>query len=153
MRPGHIHFEVRSEFEESAEFCDFRFYTVEKVEPAEEPVPEDNAAQGGTDDNNDTSGDNEDSGNGRRRLQDNGNSGGPGEEDIGEAEASGDDPEKADGPPEGGETAGEKEEEEKEKKGIVTASPKGPNAKYVKKEFSDVAFFRLGYFDYLKLNT
>ena len=35
----------------------------------------------------------------------------------------------------------------------MTASPAGPNALYVKKEFSDIAFFRLGYFDYLKLNT
>lgn len=83
MRPGHIHFEVYSEFEESMEFCDFRFYTVEKVESAEEPVPEDNAAQGGNENNNGTSGDNEDSGNGRRRLQENGNSGTPGEVDIG----------------------------------------------------------------------
>ena len=35
----------------------------------------------------------------------------------------------------------------------MTRSPTGPTAKYLKKEFSDVAFFRLGYFDYLKLNT
>ena len=36
VRPKHIHFEVRSEFEgDSMEFCDFRFYSVEKVEPAE----------------------------------------------------------------------------------------------------------------------
>ena len=48
---------------------------------------------------------------------------------------------------------GKEKEEELEKKGIVTASPAGPNSLYVKKEFSDVAFFRLGYFDYLKLNT
>ena len=33
VRPGHIHFEVRSEFDESLELCDFRFYSVEKVEP------------------------------------------------------------------------------------------------------------------------
>ena len=80
MRPGHIHFEVRSEFEESMEFCDFRFYTVEKAEVVEEPAQADNT------DNNDTSGDNEDSGNGRRRLQEDGNAGGPGREDIGQDE-------------------------------------------------------------------
>jgi len=35
----------------------------------------------------------------------------------------------------------------------VTASPKGPNKDYKKVEFSDVAFFRFGYFNYMKLNT
>ena len=149
------------------EFCDFRFYSVEKVEPVEEATQEDNAAQGNEDNNESGSGDNEDSGNGRRRrLQEDddgnevgdqgGDAGTPGENQTGinEAEKSGDQPDKVDdGAPDVGETEGEKEEEEKEKKGIVTASPKGPNAKYVKKEFSDVAFFRLGYFDYLKLNT
>ena len=41
VRPGHIHFEVRSEFDDSMEFCDFRFYSVEKVEPpAEEATQE-----------------------------------------------------------------------------------------------------------------
>ena len=36
---------------------------------------------------------------------------------------------------------------------IVTAAPSGPNDNYRKIEFSDVAFFRLGYFDFMKLNT
>ena len=44
-------------------------------------------------------------------------------------------------------------QEEEKKAQEVTASPTGPNSLYKKKEFSDVAFFRLGYFDYLKLNT
>lgn len=44
-------------------------------------------------------------------------------------------------------------EEEKKEAAIVTASPAGPSELYVKKEFSDVAFFRLGFFGYLKLNT
>ena len=35
----------------------------------------------------------------------------------------------------------------------MTASPAGPSKLYKKKEISDVAFFRLGYFNYLKLNT
>ena len=35
----------------------------------------------------------------------------------------------------------------------VTRAPAGPNAEYESIEFSDVAFFRLGYFDYAKLNT
>ena len=55
------------------EFCDFRFYSVEKVEPVEEATQEDNAAQGNEDNNESGSGDNEDSGNGRRRrLQEDG---------------------------------------------------------------------------------
>ena len=41
----------------------------------------------------------------------------------------------------------EKKEEE------VTRAPTGPNAEYKAVEFSDVAFFRLGFFDYAKLNT
>ena len=35
----------------------------------------------------------------------------------------------------------------------ITRAPAGPNDKYEAIEFSDVAFFRLGYFDYSKLNT
>jgi len=35
----------------------------------------------------------------------------------------------------------------------MTAAPKGPSATYSTVEYSDVAFFRLGYFDYMKLNT
>ena len=35
----------------------------------------------------------------------------------------------------------------------VTAAPKGPNKDYKKVEFSDTAFFRFGYFNYMKLNT
>jgi hypothetical protein len=35
----------------------------------------------------------------------------------------------------------------------VTSAPSGPTADYKRVEFSDVALFRLGYFDYLKLNT
>jgi hypothetical protein len=35
----------------------------------------------------------------------------------------------------------------------VKRAPEGPDKNYKKKEFSDVAFFRLGYFDYAKLNT
>ena len=137
MRPGHIHFEVRSEFEEeSMEFCDFRFYSVEKAEEPEveaaqegEAAQEDEALQADEDNNDDTSGGNEDSGNERRRrLDEDGNAGSPGEEDIGKADASGDDPEKSEVSVTNKETEGEKEEEEKEKKGIVTASPKGPNA-------------------------
>lgn len=41
----------------------------------------------------------------------------------------------------------EKKEEE------ITRAPSGPNAFYKSVEFSDVAFFRLGFFDYAKLNT
>lgn len=36
---------------------------------------------------------------------------------------------------------------------MVTAAPGGPTAEYQKVEFSDVALFRLGYFDFAKLNT
>jgi len=35
----------------------------------------------------------------------------------------------------------------------ITRAPTGPNSDYVAVEYSDVAFFRLGYFDYAKLNT
>lgn len=35
----------------------------------------------------------------------------------------------------------------------MTAAPTGPSSLYKRVEFSDVALFRLGYFDYLKLNT
>ena len=35
----------------------------------------------------------------------------------------------------------------------MTAAPTGPSSIYKRVEFSDVALFRLGYFDYLKLNT
>ena len=35
----------------------------------------------------------------------------------------------------------------------MTSAPSGPTADYKRVEFSDVALFRLGYFDYLKLNT
>lgn len=35
----------------------------------------------------------------------------------------------------------------------ITAAPTGPNSEYERIQFSDVALFRLGYFDYLKLNT
>ena len=35
----------------------------------------------------------------------------------------------------------------------MTKAPTGPNSMYTAVEFSDVAFFRLGYFDYAKLNT
>ena len=53
-----------------------------------------------------------------------------------------------------GEKEGDAEEEEEESQPqVVTASPAGPNKMYVKKEFSDVAFFRLGYFNYQKLNV
>ena len=44
-------------------------------------------------------------------------------------------------------------EEDKKQEEVVTRAPTGPNVNYKKKEFSDVAFFRLGYFDYAKLNT
>jgi hypothetical protein len=37
VRPEHIHFEVYTESNE-LEACDFRFYSVEKVEPPEEPA-------------------------------------------------------------------------------------------------------------------
>lgn len=36
---------------------------------------------------------------------------------------------------------------------VITASPTGPSKEFKKVEFSDVVFFRLGYFDFLKLNT
>ena len=36
---------------------------------------------------------------------------------------------------------------------IVKAAPSGPSEDYRKIEFSDVAFFRLGYFEFMKLNT
>ena len=42
---------------------------------------------------------------------------------------------------------------EDKKKQEVTRAPAGPNDEYLAKEFSDVAFFRLGYFDYAKLNV
>jgi len=35
----------------------------------------------------------------------------------------------------------------------VTAAPSGPTADFKKIEFSDIALFRLGYFDFMKLNT
>ena len=35
---------------------------------------------------------------------------------------------------------------------MITKSPSGPTDEYKKIEFSDVAFFRLGYFDFAKLN-
>ena len=85
VRPKHIHFEIWTDTAEEMETCDFRFYSVKKVEEE---------SQG--------------------RLL---------------------------------------ESEPTEKKGVVTASPKGPTVEYKKVQFSDVAFFRLGYFDFLKLNT
>lgn len=36
---------------------------------------------------------------------------------------------------------------------VITASPAGPTKEYKKIEFSDIAFFRLGYFNFMKLNT
>ena len=45
------------------------------------------------------------------------------------------------------------DDEESKKSTTVTAAPAGPNNLFKKKEFSDVAFFRLGYFNFLKLNT
>lgn len=44
-------------------------------------------------------------------------------------------------------------EEEEEESSSVTAAPSGPSKEYKKKEFSDIALFRLGFFDYMKLNT
>lgn len=82
----------------------------------------------------------------RRRLE--GDAGEPGQEDIGKLEDGDEEPANDD-------EASKDEDEEKEDKKTpeVTASPTGPSSLYKKKEFSDVAFFRLGYFDYLKLNT
>ena len=56
------------------------------------------------------------------------------------------------------EEAEEVQEEEKEEgkettEEEVTSAPAGPNDEYVKVEFSDVALFRLGYFNFAKLNT
>ncbi len=47
------------------------------------------------------------------------------------------------------------EDEEEKQKGSeeVTGAPKGPTQGYESIEFSDVAFFRLGYFGYQKLNV
>ena len=58
-------------------------------------------------------------------------------------------------PEEGAEEAQEeqKEEDKKTTEEEVTSAPAGPNEEYVKVEFSDVALFRLGYFNYAKLNT
>ena len=36
---------------------------------------------------------------------------------------------------------------------MVTKAPTGPDEEYATKEYSDVAFFRLGYFNFAKLNT
>ena len=36
---------------------------------------------------------------------------------------------------------------------VITRAPAGPNADYTAVEFSDIAFFRLGFFDYAKLNV
>ena len=81
VRPRHIHFEIQTKTAEDTETCDFRFYSVEKVE----------APAAG------------------RLLEDS-------------------------------------------KQEVVTQSPSGPNDNYKKIQFSDVAFFRLGYFDFAKLN-
>ena len=45
------------------------------------------------------------------------------------------------------------EDEEDKKEQEISRAPAGPNTDYTAVEFSDVAFFRLGYFDYAKLNT
>jgi hypothetical protein len=84
VRPKHIHFEVWTDTVDMMETCDFRFYSVEKVEV---------------------------------------------------------------------ESTGRILVDEESKTAEVTKSPAGPTIEYKKKQFSDVAFFRLGYFDYLKLNT
>lgn len=42
---------------------------------------------------------------------------------------------------------------EEEQDSSVQGSPAGPTPQFKKVEFSDVAFFRLGYFDFAKLNT
>ena len=84
----------------------------------------------------------------RRRLED-GDAGEPGEN---EGEAG----QENEGQEENNEEVNEEgtvEKSPEKAKTEVSASPSGPNASYTKKEFSDVAFFRLGYFDYLKLNT
>lgn len=48
----------------------------------------------------------------------------------------------------------DEEEDKKDKKEAeITGAPKGPSNKYQSIEFSDVAFFRLGYFGYQKLNV
>ena len=36
---------------------------------------------------------------------------------------------------------------------MITKAPTGPDAEYATVEYSDVAFFRLGYFNFAKLNT
>lgn len=36
---------------------------------------------------------------------------------------------------------------------VITKAPTGPDAEYATVEYSDVAFFRLGYFNFAKLNT
>ena len=51
------------------------------------------------------------------------------------------------------EEEGEKEGEEDTKTTKITAAPTGPTDQYERIQFSDVALFRLGYFDFLKLNT
>ena len=45
------------------------------------------------------------------------------------------------------------EENKDKKQPEVTGAPKGPSKEYSAVEFSDVAFFRLGYFTYSKLNV
>ena len=45
------------------------------------------------------------------------------------------------------------EESKDKKQPEVTGAPKGPSKEYQAVEFSDVAFFRLGYFTYSKLNV
>lgn len=50
-------------------------------------------------------------------------------------------------------TTGFSSEAADKKKTVITAAPTGPSKEFKKVEFSDVAFFRLGYFDFLKLNT
>lgn len=119
VRPRHIHFEVKTLTPEETETCDFRFYSVKKVEPKAVADAEEVEEAAGL-----------------RRLQD------EGEEDGGEEEGGEEEENQCPAP-----SFSSKEQPE------ITAAPKGPTDEYEKIEFSDVALFRLGYFEYLKLNT
>ena len=46
-----------------------------------------------------------------------------------------------------------KDDDEDKKADEVTSAPSGPTSDFKKIEFSDVALFRLGYFEYMKINT
>lgn len=134
MRPRHIHFEIASETTEGTESCDFRFYSVK-------PAVSDNTQE-------------------RRRLKTTEVAPptttvatGTSSNSTSVAATTDDQSKTAIASDAETNASGEGTDEEEKKDHTVTRAPAGPNSLYTSVEFSDVAFFRFGYFDYAKLNT